>query len=74
MRDFIKWFLLWIEETNAQPKELYAWEEIETSQGITLGKDYIPNLNVNPVSIQSVIRTMAYGDGMTVKKMQHHEH
>ena len=57
-----------------QPKELYAWEEIETSQGVTLGKDYIPNLDVNTVTIQSVIKTLAYGDGLTVKKMQQHEH
>lgn len=57
-----------------QPKESYAWEEIETSHGITLGKDYIPDLNTNPFSVENVIRTMAYGDGLTVKKMQYHEH
>lgn len=55
-------------------KELYAWEEIETSHGVTLGKDYIPDLNVNHLSTQFIIRTLAYGDGLTVKKMQQHEY
>ena len=55
-------------------KELYAWEEIETYHGVTLGKDYIPDLNTTSLSTQFIIRTMAYGDGLTVKKMQHHEY